>query len=65
MVKDIDHLREKDYPDDILVIIYREGLNPEKLWVRLFKIDNGMLFGKLLNEPFGDLGMHYNDAIRI
>ena len=42
MVKDIDHLREKNFPDDILVIIYKEGLNPEKLWVRLLKIDNAI-----------------------
>jgi len=65
MVKDIDHLRENDYPDDILVILHKEGLNPEKLWVRLLKLDNGILSGKLQNEPVSDFGIHLNDTIKI
>jgi hypothetical protein len=64
-MEDIDHLREKNYPDDILVIIYKENINPEAIWVRLAEVKDGILFGKLLNEPNSDFGIHFNDIISI
>ena len=64
-VKDIDHLREKDYPDDIMITLYKENLNPETLWVRLLTFNNGNFNGKLQNEPFQNFGIHLGDIIEI
>ena len=64
-IKELDHLREKDYPDDILVYIYKEGLNTERVWVRLTKVENGKLYGKILNEPNSNFGIHLHDEIKI
>lgn len=32
-----DSLREPDFPDDIKAIIYKEGMEPEQVWVRTIK----------------------------
>jgi len=64
-IKDIDHLRENDFPDDILVYIYKEGLNTERVWVRLSKVENGKLYGLLQNEPNSNFGIHLFNEIKI
>ena len=64
-IQELDHLRENDYPDDILVYLYKEGLNTERVWVRLTKVENGKLFGLLQNEPNGNFGIHLFNEIKI
>ena len=64
-IKDLDHLRENNFPDDILVYIYKEGLNTERVWVRLTKVENGKLYGILQNEPHSNFGIHIFDEIKI
>lgn len=61
----IDHLREKDYPDDITVLLYKKDLKPEVIWVHLEKLKDGILLGRMLNEPNSDFGIHYGDVIEI
>jgi hypothetical protein len=61
----IDHLREKDYPDDIMVTLYKDELNPETLWVRLLTFKNGDFTGKIQNEPYQNFGVHLGDIIKI
>lgn len=60
-----DAFRVKGFPDDIMIYLVKEGLNTEKLYVKLFKIDGQKTFGKLLNEPHQNFGIHLNDIIEI
>ena len=60
-----DHLRVKGYPDDCELYLVKEGLNTEKLFVKLYKTEENRTFGKLLNEPFQNFGVHRNDIIEI
>lgn len=62
----LDPLRHAQYPDDISVVLYQEGLQPEKIWVRCVGCVNeeGVWLGKLLNEPYSDYGCHNGDKIK-
>ena len=62
---DIDHLRQIDYPDDVLVYICKDGLDTERIWVRLNKVVDGKLYGTLLNEPNSYFGIHRNEEIKM
>lgn len=63
---EIDHLRNNCFPDDIQVLLRKEGLETEVPWVRLFEIKNRKIYGLLLNEPFErDFGIHANDRVRV
>jgi hypothetical protein len=64
-ISDIDHLRHKNCPDDIKVLLRKDGLEAECPWVRLIEIRDGKLYGQLLNEPFEDYGVHSGDTIQI
>jgi hypothetical protein len=64
-IKDVDHLRNSCYPDDIQVLLIKDGLETESPWVRLYEIDDRKLYGILLNEPFKDFGVHKNDRVNI
>ena len=59
----IDQLRNTCYPDDILALLYKDGLEPERPWVRLQKIENNRLYGILLNEPHQDFGISFYDNV--
>jgi hypothetical protein len=65
MIREIDHLREKDFPDDILVTLFKKNTNPEALWVRLLSFKDSTIIGKLLNEPNSDFGVHLGDMIKL
>ena len=60
-----DPFRVKGFPDDVEIYLAKEGINPEKLYVKLIKMDGEKTFGKLLNEPYQDFGVHINDIIEI
>ena len=67
-IKEIDEFRHPDFPDDVLLILPKEGNKPEKIWGRTvsFKGDDGEMIRlnvRLLNEPFEDFGVHWNDTI--
>ena len=67
--KILDKFRHYDYPDDILIMMYKKGIEPEKIWVRikeyLGKVDDGATFfkGQLLNEPYGNYGVHNGEEV--
>jgi hypothetical protein len=60
-----DTFRVKGFPDDVEIFLARKGLNAEKLYVKLYKEDGDRTFGKLLNEPYQNFGVHLNDIIEI
>ena len=65
-ITDIDHLRNEDYPDDILVHFIKEDLQAEGMWVRYESITpEGMIEGKLLNTPFQDFGVKAGDDVKV
>ncbi len=64
----LDEFRHPGFPDDINVILFKQGLKPERIWVRCKEFllsDNGRLMfnSKLLNEPYSDFGIHIGDDI--
>ncbi|MCL2128759.1 MAG: hypothetical protein FWH35_00200 [Treponema sp.] len=61
----IDHLRAKDFPDDIMTSVFKEGFGGEGMYVKLLKKENDKIFGQLLNEPHQKLGIHLNDIIEV
>lgn len=75
--KAIDSLRDGIFPDDIMVVFFKEGMQNEGMWVRLERMDddlpliNGeegefpLLYGKLLNQPNQDLGVNMGDEVRV
>ena len=65
-ITDIDHLRNEDYPDDILVHFIKEDLQAEGMWVRYESITpEGMIEGKLMNTPFQDFGVKAGDDVNV
>lgn len=64
-IKEIDHLRFPNHPDDIPVFIIKDGNNPEGVWVRTSAIREGSIVGCLLNEPNVDFGIHSGEEIVI
>ena len=65
MIAEIDHLRHESCPDDIRVLLRKNGLESEWPWVRLTEMKEKKLFGVLLNEPFKDFGFHSGDTVRV
>ena len=59
----LDPLRSPDYPDDIQVLLYQKGMQIEQVWVKCFAYTEDELFGKLLNEPNQDFGVHNGSII--
>ena len=54
----LDKSRHDFYPDDVMVYLTREGLNPEGCWVRIIGLGDHFIMGTLLNEPDQDFGYH-------
>ena len=63
MIRQLDNSRNADYPDDVLVYLIKEGLQPERCWVKCIHLDENSLYGILLNEPSQDFGMRKNEMI--
>lgn len=59
----LDQFRSPGYPDDLQVGLFKEGNDPEGVWVRCSALGEKTMFGKLLNEPFADFGVHCGDTI--
>ena len=59
----LDPCRHEHFIDDILVILDKEGLQPEGCWVRITGLADDHFFGMLLNEPNQDFGCHEKDTI--
>lgn len=62
----LDNSRNEDYPDDLLTIFFKEGYNPEGMWVRYENIlEVPIIEGTLLNTPNQDLGVEAGDKVKI
>lgn len=59
----LDGCRHDFYPDDIMVGIFKDGLQPEGCWVKICGLGERCFIGKLLNEPNQDFGCHEGDEI--
>lgn len=59
----LDEFRHELYPDDVLVLTVKEGLNPEGCWARIVGLGDKCIIGTLLNEPDQDFGYHEGDTI--
>lgn len=62
-LKSLDKFRNNEFPDDILVIFFKEGCEPEGMWVRYKKKVNDYFIGELLNSPNQNLGVIMGDSI--
>ena len=66
--REIDSLRNGDYPDDVLVTLVcsDDGSVREGVWIRLEKIDEeGMFEGTLLNQPYSECGVNRGDLLQL
>ena len=62
----LDGDRDAQFPDDVLTVFIRNGINPEKMWVRTEKIIDGKVAGILLNESYSSaFGVHKGDIVRL
>ncbi len=64
----LDPLRHENFIDDILVLFYKETLQPEGCWVRIKDIvdlhsEEHAFVGTLLNEPNQEFGCHRGQEI--
>lgn len=62
-IKFLDEFRHKLFPDDVLVITIKNGLNPEGCWAGITGLEEDFIIGTLLNEPDQNFGYHAGDAI--
>lgn len=61
----LDPFRHENFPDDVKVILYKEELRPEQVWMTCIDEKENMLYGRLLNEPDQPYGIHEGDKVRI
>ena len=59
----LDSCRHEHYPDDIMVFLYKEDLEPEGCWVRITGLGDHYFIGTLLNEPNQDFGYHNGETV--
>lgn len=59
----LDKSRHDFYPDNVMVYLTREGLNPEGCWVRIIGLGDHFIMGTLLNEPDQDFGYHEGEKV--
>ena len=59
----LDSCRDATYPDDIMVRLIKDGLQPEGCWVRISGLGEHWFMGRLLNEPDQMFGYHEGEEI--
>ena len=65
-IEEIDHLRSNEFTDDALVMMYKEGVNPEKAWFRLEGLNETYIQGRLLHElSKKEYGLHEGDVCNL
>ena len=62
---EIDSCRNEDFPDDFLTYFFKEGLNPEGMWVRGIELKKDHILAELLNRPSQDFGINAGDIIKV
>lgn len=62
----IDADRHPQFPDDVGALLFKEGVQMEKVWVRTNQIINGKVAGTLLNQPNSPLfGLNRGDIVTL
>ena len=64
-LKELDRLRDLEMPDNILVVLRKNGLEPEGVWAELMAIEEGLVFAKLIDSPFDDFGIDKGDTFLV
>ena len=59
----LDSTRHPYFIDDVMVILVKDGLQPEGCWTRITDCGEHSFIGTLLNEPNQDFGCHEGDTI--
>lgn len=59
----LDPFRHEECVDDVQVVLLKDGLQPEQVWVRIEDLGDKVIIGKLLNEPNQDFGYHLNEKV--
>lgn len=59
----LDEQRDSICIDDVQVILFRDGFQPESCWVRIEGLGENTIIGNLLNEPYQDFGYHAGDRV--
>ena len=59
----LDESRDAFCVDDVQVHLYKEGNQAEVCWVRIEGLEEHVIIGKLLNEPYQDFGYLESDTI--
>ena len=59
----LDSFRHEECIDDVQVVLLKDGLQPEQVWVRIEDLGDKVIIGKLLNEPDQDFGCHILDKV--
>ena len=55
-----------EYPDDIQILLYRQNLEPEAVWVRMEDVADDHIEAKLLNDPYDpNFGVHAGDWLKV
>ncbi len=63
MMSFLDESRDPFCIDDVQVQLHKEGNRIEACWVRIEGLEEHVINGKLLNEPYQDFGYHEGDTI--
>lgn len=58
-----DDFRHPQFPDDVMLIFYQEGLQPEGIWCRIESEKDGKPVAMVMNEPNSDFGVHRGEMI--
>ena len=58
-----DSFRHPQYPDDVMLMFFKEGVRPEGIWCRVEGADDGRPVAQMLNEPNADFGVHMGDMV--
>lgn len=59
----LDEFRYTYSYDDVKVVLYKEGLELEGVWVKIETFDKGIFKGTLMNKPKQDFGVNIGDQI--
>lgn len=64
-IEDFHPFRAEGYPDDLQILLPpTETLQPELIWGRVEKFENGKLTCQILNQPRQNFGVKLNDLVQ-
>ena len=61
--RDVDEFRDRYHPDDVRVVLVKDGLNMETCWVRMDDVFEDVITGTLLSTPVQDFSLSEGDAV--